>query len=160
MSLFSGFIESLRRFFTGSGGASMGAGSGNGSRIYVGNLSYQVKEDELRSLFAKYGRIKSLHLIRDRITRRLKGYAFLEMSPEDAQRSLALNGTDFLGRKIVVSVAKAKKSGGEGRSEGRSSGRSSKPHSGGNPRFRRRRNGPRAYGQDEKENGAPIQRLE
>jgi RNA recognition motif-containing protein len=149
MSLFARFFESLRRFFTGSGGGSTEEGGGSGHRIYVGNLSYQVKEDELRALFSKYGRIKSLHLIRDRITRRLKGYAFLEMSPEDAQRSLALNGTVFLDRKIVVSVAKAKKTG----------GRPSPRASHGNPRFRRRRNGPRAYGQDQKEN-TPIERLE
>ena len=155
MGLFSGLIESLRRLFTGSGSGSSGESAG-GSRIYVGNLSYQVKEDQLRDLFSKYGRIKSLHLIRDRITRRLKGYAFLEMSPEDAQRSLALNGVTFLDRKIVVSVAKAKKNERSERSD-----RSDRPQrSGGNPRFRRRRNGPRAYGQGEKENPTPIQRLE
>ena len=143
---FSNIIDSLRRFFTGSGGRYTGE-AGSGSRIYVGNLSYQVKEEQLRDLFSKYGRIKSLHLIRDRITHRLKGYAFLEMSPEDAQRSLALNGTIFLDRKIVVSVAKAKKT-----------ERPQRAH-GGNPRFRRRRNGPRAYGQEQKEN-TQIERLE
>ena len=148
MNLFSNMLDALRRFFTGSGGGSTEEGGGGGHRIYVGNLSYQVKEDELRALFSKYGRIKSLHLIRDRITRRLKGYAFLEMSPDDAQRSLALNGTTFLDRKIVVSVAKAKKTGGR-----------SPRASHGNPRFRRRRNGPSAYGKDQKEN-TPIERLE
>lgn len=150
---FSGFIDSLRRFFTGSGGKYTGE-AGGGSRIYVGNLSYQVKEEQLRELFSKYGRIKSLHLIRDRITRRLKGYAFLEMSPEDAQRSLALNGVTFLDRKIVVSVAKAKK---QERPQRHSQGGGN-----GNARFRRRRSGPRAYGQQnngDKEN-TPIQRLE
>ena len=148
---FSNIIGSLLRHFTGRGGKYAGE-AGGGSRIYVGNLSYQVKEEQLRELFSKYGRIKSLHLIRDRITRRLKGYAFLEMSPEDAQRSLALNGANFLDRKIVVSVAKAKKN---ERSE-----RSERPQrSGGNPRFRRRRNGPRAYGQEQKEN-TQIERLE
>ncbi len=146
MHLFSGFFESLRRFFIGlfSGGESR-EGVGGGHRLYVGNLSYRVKEEEIRALFSKYGRIKSLHLIRDRITRRLKGYAFLEMSPEDAQRALALNGVNFLDRKIVVSVAKAEKSG--------------PPRQNNNPRFSRRRNGPRAYGQEQKENN-PIQRLE
>ena len=154
MGLFSNFFGSLGRFFSGSGGSGSGE-PGSGSRVYVGNLSYHVKEEQLRDLFSKYGRIKSLHLIRDRITRRLKGYAFLEMSPDDAQRSLALNGTTFLERKIVVSIAKAKKN---ERSE-----RSERPQrQGGNPRFRRRRNGPRAYGQGgqgDKEN-TPIQRLE
>ncbi len=156
MGLFSGFIDSLRRLF-GSNGSEYGGGSG-GSRLYVGNLSYQVKEEQLRELFAKYGRIKSLHLIRDRISRRLKGYAFLEMGPEDAQKALVLNGTTFLDRKIVVSLAKAKKSEhGGGGGEGRSSRRG-----GNNGRFRRRRSGPRAYGSQgggEKEN-TQIQRLE
>jgi RNA recognition motif-containing protein len=145
MHLFSDFIVSLRRFFTGlfSGGGSTET-AGGGHRLYVGNLSYRVKEEELRALFSKVGRVKSLHLIRDGITRRLKGYAFLEMSPADAERALTLNGTDFLDRKIVVSVAKAKKTG---------------PPRQNNPRFRRRRNGPRAYGHEQKEN-TPIERLE
>ena len=148
MKLFTNMLNALRRLFTGSDGGFTDEGGVGGHRIYVGNLSYQVKEDELRALFSKYGRIKSLHLIRDRITRRLKGYAFLEMSPDDAQRSLALNGTTFLDRKIVVSVAKAKKA----------SGRSPRSNHG-NPRFRKRRNGPSAYGKDQKEN-TPIERLE
>ncbi len=147
MHLFSGLFESLRRFFSGllSAGGSMEGTTGGGHRLYVGNLSYRVKEEELRALFSKHGRIKSLHLIRDRITRRLKGYAFIEMSPEDAQRALVLDGTDFLERKIVVSVAKAKKSPGHPKQN--------------NPRLRRRRSGPRAYGQEQKENNQ-IQRLE
>lgn len=146
MHLFSDFIGSMRRFFSGlfSGGGSAAEVAGGGHRLYVGNLSYRVKEEELRTLFSKYGRIKSLHLIRDGITRRLKGYAFLEMSPSDAERALALNGTDFLDRKIVVSVAKAKKTGHSRQN---------------NPKFRRRRNGPRAYGQEQKEN-TPMERLE
>ncbi len=143
MGLFSGFFESLRRLFLGGG--SMEGSSGDAHRLYVGNLSYRAKEEELRTLFSKYGRIKSLHLIRDRITRRLKGYAFIEMSPEDSHRALALNGTDFLDRKIVVSIAKAKKS--------------TPPQRQNNPRFKRRRSGPRAYGQEQKEN-SPIERLE
>lgn len=146
MHLFSNILDSLRRFFSG-GFRSQQEGAVGGHRLYVGNLSYHVKEEQLRALFSRYGRIKSLHLIRDRITRRLKGYAFLEMSPEDAQRALVLNGTDFLDRKIVVSIAKAKKE------------NSSFRPSGDNGRFRRRRNGPSAYGQEQKEN-TPIQRLE
>ena len=107
MNFISDLWDGLRRLFSGS--SVSGIDVGGGHRLYVGNLSYRVKEEELRGLFSKYGRIKTLHLIRDRLTRRLKGYAFLEMSPEDAHKALALNGTDFLRRKLVVSIAKTKR---------------------------------------------------
>ncbi len=146
MSFFSGLWESFKNFFTGGGSDSYDSGV-PGSRLYVGNLSYRVREEELRSLFSKHGRVKTLHLIRDRLTRRLKGYAFVEMSPEDAQKALSLSGVDFLGRKLVVSIAKSKQK---------------QPHrrSGGGPpqnKWRKRRSGPRVYGQKD---STPIQRLE
>ena len=148
MSFISDILDSLRRLF--SGGGDPGTDSAGGHRLYVGNLSYKVKDEELRGLFSKYGRVKTLHLIRDRLTRRLKGYAFLEMSPEDAQKALALNGVDFLGRKLVVSIAKAKKPA--------ASGGPRRPH--GNNRWqKKRRNGPRVYG-DPKETKPTIQRYE
>lgn len=155
MGFLSGFWGSLKDLFTGGSSGSYSGGA-SGSRLYVGNLSYRVKDEELRALFAKYGRVKTLHLIRDRMTRRLKGYAFLEMSPEDARKSLALNGTEFLGRKIVVSIANSKQ---------QKAPSAPRRHSGGGPsgggRFRRRRNGPRVYGQAEGAgNSAPVERLE
>ena len=90
--------------------AELGA-SGRG-RLYVGNLNYNAKEEDLRRLFEKYGKVFGIHMIRDRITRRLKGYAFVEMPGPDAVRALVLNGSDFFGRNIVVSQAKAKTPGG------------------------------------------------
>ena len=149
MSFISNFLGALRRLFTGSG-SDDGAG---GSRLYVGNLSYRVREEELRSLFSKYGNIKALHLIRDRLTRRLKGYAFVEMSPEDASKALVLNGADFLGRKLVVSIAKSRKPERESAPSGQTPSRRP-PH-----RWKKNRSGPRAYGGQSKED-APIQRLE
>jgi len=146
--------RSLRDFFAGISVAGPYDPNATGSRLYVGNLSYRVKDEELRAIFAKYGRVKTLHLIRDRVTRRLKGYAFLEMSPEDAHKALDLNGKDFLGRKIVVSIANSKQRPG------------SRRHQGGPPRgdrFRRRRSGPRVYGQGEgqgQKDNTPIERLE
>ena len=156
MSFISDFMESLKKLFSGG---SSGEGVG-GSRLYVGNLSYRVKEEELRSLFAKYGKIKALHLIRDRLTRRLKGYAFVEMSPEDANKALALSGVDFLGRKLVVSIAKAKHHPG---GDANRSNPSNNHNSGGgrnrpNRWQKKRRSGPRAYGSSKED--APIQRLE
>ena len=80
------------------------------NRLYVGNLNYSVKEEDLKNLFSKYGSPKGVHLIRDRFTRKLKGYAFVEIGAAEAEKALELNGTEFLGRKIIVSRAKVKAS--------------------------------------------------
>ena len=153
MNFISDLWRSLGRLF--SGGSYSGADISGGHRLYVGNLSYRVKEEELRSLFSKYGRIKTLHLIRDRMTRRLKGYAFVEMSPEDAQRSLALNGVDFLGRKLVVSIAKTKQQGGNQGERERPERSSRKPG-----RWKKNRSGPKVYGDGPKDTDTPVQRYE
>jgi RNA recognition motif-containing protein len=154
MNFISDLWRSLSRVFTG-GGSAEGDGAG-GHRLYVGNLSYRVKEEELRGLFSKYGRIKTLHLIRDRLTRRLKGYAFLEMSPDDANKALVLNGVDFLGRKLVVSIAKAKT---PGRSE--TTARPERSSSSRRPtRWKKNRSGPKVYGNPNKDSDTPVQRYE
>jgi RNA recognition motif-containing protein len=114
--MMSGFFESLwRRIFPppreirSFGAGDDAAAPAAGCRLYVGNLSYNAKEEQLRDLFSRYGMARSVDLIRDRFTRRLKGYAFVEMATGDeARRALQLNGTEFLGRKIVVSEAKSK----------------------------------------------------
>ncbi len=162
MSFLSGFLGALRDFFTGGSGS---GSSGPINRLYVGNLSYRVKEEELRALFVKYGRVKTLHLIRDKITRRLKGYAFIEMSPDDAVKALALNGVDFLGRKLVVSSAKSKQRPTEPQrqpSEPRQSGEQRPPRRrSSQPKWRnKRRSGPRVYGQTDGDNNTPVERLE
>ncbi len=77
------------------------------SKLYVGNLSYQVTQEEVSSHFAKYGTVQSVNLINDRSTGQSKGFGFVEMSSaEEAQKALELNGTEFLGRKIIVSEAR------------------------------------------------------
>ncbi len=149
MGFLSEFWRSLKGFFSGGSNVGLYDPSATGSRLYVGNLSYQVKEEELRAFFSKIGRVKTLHLIRDRLTRRLKGYAFLEMSPEDARKALSLSGADFLGRKIVVSIAKSRQKAAPRRQQG--------PPAAGGGRFRRRRSGPRVYGQKD---DTPVERLE
>jgi RNA recognition motif-containing protein len=149
MGYLSGLWDAIRNVFSGGASGTTSDLSGPIHRLYVGNLSYKVKEEELRALFAKYGRVKTLHLIRDRVTRRLKGYAFLEMGPEDARKALALNGADFLGRKLIVSAAKSKQ-----QQQQRAQRRRSSPM-----RWRKRRSGPRAYGA-QKDDTTPIERLE
>ena len=83
------------------------------NRLYVGNISFNSNEGEIRSLFSKYGNVVSVSIIRNRFNGRPKGYAFVEMAnAQEAIKALELSGNDFGGRKIVVSQAKEKKSGG------------------------------------------------
>lgn len=96
--------------------------------IYVGNLSFNVSEDELRNLFEAYGTVESVTILKDKFTNKSRGFAFVEM-PEASQANEAianLNGKDFEGRAISVSEARPKK---EGFSQDRGSNRSSKPRS-------------------------------
>lgn len=77
-------------------------------KIYIGNMSYDVKEDDLRQAFGKFGEVKSAIIILDKISGRSKGFGFVEMSDkESAQAAIAgLNGRDLQGRAITVNEAK------------------------------------------------------
>jgi len=79
--------------------------------IYVGNLSFDVNEDQLQELFEGYGRVESAKIIIDRITGRSRGFGFVEMPErEQAMRAIdELNTKDFFGRSLRVNEAKAKK---------------------------------------------------
>ena len=75
--------------------------------MYVGNLSYNVKESDLIQVMEEYGVVESVKLITDRETRRSKGFAFVEM-PESSEASNAikeLNGAEYAGRPMVVKEA-------------------------------------------------------
>ncbi len=96
------------RFTTPRPKKASSAFAGEAMRVYVGNLSYAAKDEELSKLFSKYGKVLSVDVIRDRFSKKPKGYAFVEMPPSDGQKALGLNGSEFLGRKIVVSQAKSK----------------------------------------------------
>ncbi len=75
--------------------------------MYVGNLSYNVKEADLREVMEEYGTVGSVKLIVDRDTRRSKGFAFIEM-PEDTEANNAikqLNGAEYAGRQMIVKEA-------------------------------------------------------
>ena len=80
------------------------------NNLYVGNLSYDTTEDTLRNLFAEYGEIESVNLISDRNTGRSRGFAFVEMSTEEAaQQALSgMNGKQVDEREIKVDKAKPK----------------------------------------------------
>jgi RNA recognition motif-containing protein len=76
-------------------------------RIYVGNLPFSSREDDVRELFAQYGEVISVVLPTDRETGRPRGFGFVEMSGEDATKAIdALNGRDFGGRALNVNQAR------------------------------------------------------
>jgi RNA recognition motif-containing protein len=77
------------------------------AKLYVGNLSYDAGEEDIKSLFAKYGNVQTVSVISDRRTGRSKGFAFVEMSSSDeAQKAMELNGTDFMGRNLQIAEAR------------------------------------------------------
>lgn len=80
-------------------------------KLYVGNLLYEVTDDELTQHFGQAGAVVSAQVIRFQDTGRSKGFAFVEMaSEEDAQKAIDMfNGQDFKGRKLVVSEARPPK---------------------------------------------------
>ena len=81
--------------------------------IYVGNLSFNASEDEVRDLFAQYGSVHSVKLINDRDTGRPRGFGFVEMEQADAEAAIkALNGKDFGGRPLRVNLAQERAGGG------------------------------------------------
>lgn len=75
--------------------------------IYVRNLNFSLTEDELRQVFAQFGTVDSVKIIKDKFTGRAKGFGFVEMPNE--QEGLAaiekLNGTDVKGRNMFVDKA-------------------------------------------------------
>ncbi|HKF54403.1 MAG TPA: RNA-binding protein [Blastocatellia bacterium] len=98
-------------------------------RIYVGNLSYQTTENDLNNLFGQVGDVESVNIITDRDTGRSKGFGFVEMGNEDAEKAIAqLNGTELNGRSITVNEARPREDrggnrGGYGRGGGGGRGR-------------------------------------
>ena len=76
-------------------------------RIYVGNLSYQTTEADLSNLFEQAGQVDSVSIITDRDTGRSKGFAFVEMGGDDAEKAIAqFNGAEFDGRALTVNEAR------------------------------------------------------
>jgi len=86
------------------------------TKIYVGNLSYGLTEEQLSEFFAGCGTISSAIIIKDRETGRSKGFGFVEFEEEDAlQSALELNGQDLDGRPLKVSKSHDRPAGGAGR---------------------------------------------
>lgn len=84
-------------------GIAPAADSGEKQTIFVGNLAFKASQDELEQLFAPYGKVHSVRIMKDRATRRPRGFAFIEMDASHAARAIkALDGKEFLGRALRV----------------------------------------------------------
>jgi len=77
-------------------------------KIYVGNMSFDVSEDDLRKAFEAHGQVDSVNIITDRYSGRSKGFGFVEMSNDTEAKAAieALNDKELKGRTISVSVAR------------------------------------------------------
>jgi RNA recognition motif-containing protein len=88
--------------------------------IYVGNLSYQVTEEDLKRAFGEYGTVNRVQLPTDRETGRPRGFAFVEMSKETEEAAAieALDGAEWMGRDLKVNKAKPREERGSSRGGG------------------------------------------
>lgn len=76
--------------------------------IYVGNLDYEITQDDLNEVFAEYGTVKRVHLPTDRETGRKRGFGFVELSNDDQETAAisALDGAEWMGRTLRVNKAR------------------------------------------------------
>lgn len=84
-----------------------------GTRLFVGNLSFDVSDDDLRQAFSEAGSCSSASIVRDRMTGKSRGFGFVEMTTEEeARRAVStLNGRDLQGRAMNVSEARERGAG-------------------------------------------------
>ena len=115
------------------------------AKLFVGNLSFNITENDLQDAFAAHGTVVEANLMMDRATGRPRGFGFVTMStPEEAQKAIeALNGKSVGGRALTVNVAKPREErtgggGGGGRREygGGGGGGGRREHRGGGGRDR------------------------
>lgn len=99
-ALFGGFLVALNPVKKDS--------KSNANVLYVGNIPFNVREDEVQRLFEAYGTVKAVRLVTGGPNKRPKGYGFVEMDKEGAIEALNLNGSEFGGRKLRVNSAKSK----------------------------------------------------
>ncbi len=76
--------------------------------IYAGNLNYNISEEDLEKVFAEYGEVTSVKIIRDKYTDQSKGFGFIEMADDAAAQKAIdeLNGTEVKGRELRVNQAR------------------------------------------------------
>lgn len=113
-------------------------------KLYVGNLSYSTREEDLQTLFVEFGAVTSVAIITDRATGRSKGFGFVEMeSAEAAQAAIAkLNNFEYQGRRLTVNEARPK----EERPAGSGGGYGNRGGGGGGGGYGNRTGGSSGYG--------------
>ena len=118
-----------------------------GNKLYVGNLAYSVRDQDLNDAFSQYGSVNSAKVMMDRETGRSKGFGFVEMASDDeAQAAInGLNGQPVAGRAVVVNVARPR--------EERPAGFRSPYGGGGNGGGRREGGGGGGFGGGRREGG-------
>jgi RNA recognition motif-containing protein len=90
------------------------------TKLYVGNLSFDVTENDLRDMLSPHGPVNEINVVKDRMTGRARGFAFVEMNTQEGANAAmqALNGKDWKGRALTVNEARPR----EERSGGGSGG--------------------------------------
>lgn len=78
--------------------------------IYVGNLSYDATEDDLRDLFSQHGEVSNVNIVDNKFSGKSRGFAFVDMATkEEAEKAIdALHETDFMGRMLIANFARPK----------------------------------------------------
>ena len=78
--------------------------------IFVGNLAFKMPPNALCELFEQFGQVHAVRLMTDRVTRKPRGFGFVEMNRKEARAAIrALDGTEFFGRELKVKIAKERK---------------------------------------------------
>jgi RNA recognition motif-containing protein len=95
------------------------------TKLYVGNLSFDVTENDLRDMLSTHGPVNEVNVIMDKITGRARGFAFATMNTQEGATAAiqALNGKEWKGRELTVNEARPRE---EGRGGGYGGGRDSR----------------------------------
>ena len=106
-------------------------------KLYVGNLSYDTTEDDLRTLFSQAGTVASVAVIKDRDTNRSKGFAFIEMTTQvEAQKAISMfNGYTLHDRQLTVNLARPREERGGFDQRGRGRPQQGRSRRGGTRRY-------------------------
>jgi len=105
-TIFGGLLVSLA---AKASTAVSAATSDESSNIYVGNLPFNAGSDDVKNLFAPFGQVIDVRLVKDRRSKRFKGYGFVEMNTAGAKAAIKqLDGADYAGRTLRVNEAKKK----------------------------------------------------
>jgi len=90
-------------------GSSVSKTESTTSNLYVGNLPFNAGQDDIKNLFAPYGEVMDIRMVKDRRSKRFKGYAFVEMNTAGAMAAVKqLDGNDYAGRTLRVNEAQKK----------------------------------------------------